>query len=119
MDQITNTIKAYHNSPQKGISTGSSIKHIAQRISIQDGNKKEMINDYLQDIKKNLLQNISEFDKSDTSMRSGQSDTADAQSVDQDIELTESHVQKVEDFLASVKEQDNTIMKTLKGKDKI
>ncbi|XP_069147065.1 uncharacterized protein [Solanum lycopersicum] len=29
-----------------------------------------------------------------TSMRSGQSDTADAQSVDQDIELTESHVQK-------------------------
>ena len=78
-----------------------------------------MINDYLEEIKKNLLQNISQFDKSDTSMRSGKSDTADALSVDQDIELTESQLQKVEDFLASVKEQDNTIMKTQKGKDKI
>ena len=78
-----------------------------------------MINDYLEEIKKNLLQNISEFDKSDTSMKSGQSDIVDALSVDQDIELTERQLQKVEDFLASIKEQDNTIMKTLKGKDKI
>ena len=78
LDLITNTIKAYQNSPQKGISTGSSIKHIARRISIQDGNKEEMINGYLEEIKKNFLQNISKFDKSDTSMRSRQSNTADA-----------------------------------------
>ena len=49
---------AYHDSLQNGIYTGSSIKHIARRISIQDGNKEEMINDYLEDVKKNLLQNI-------------------------------------------------------------
>ena len=49
-------------------------------------------------------------------MRSGQSD---AQSVNQYIELSEGHMQKVEDFLASIKDKDNTITKTLKGKDKI
>ena len=48
LDQITNIIKAYQNSPQKGISTGSSIKRIARRISIQDGKKEEMINYYLE-----------------------------------------------------------------------
>ena len=78
LDQITNTIKTYQNSPQKGISTWSSIKNVARRISIQDGNKEEMINNYLAKIKKNLLTNIAEFYKSDTSMRSGQSDTANA-----------------------------------------
>ena len=78
-----------------------------------------MINNYLAEIKKNLLTNIAEFDKSDASMRSGQSDTADAQSVDRDIELSEGQLQKVEDFLASMKEQDSTIIITLKGKDKI
>ena len=75
-----------------------------------------MINYYLEEIKKNLLTNIAEFDKSDTFMRSGQSD---AQSVDKDVELSEGLLQKVEEFLASIKDQDDTIIKTLKGKDKI
>ena len=82
LDQITNTIKTYQNSPQKGISKGSSIKNVARRISIQDGNKEEMVNNYLAEIKKNLLTNIAEFDKLDTLMSSGKSDAADAQSVD-------------------------------------
>ena len=75
-----------------------------------------MINNYLEEIKKNLLTNIVEFDKSVTSMRSGQSY---AQSVDHNVELSEGQLQKVEDFLASIKDQDGTIIKTLKGKDKI
>ena len=39
IDHITKTIQAYHDSPQKGIVAEGSIKHIARRISIQDGNK--------------------------------------------------------------------------------
>ena len=79
-----------------------------------------MINDYLEEVKKNLLQSISDFDKSDTSMKSGHSgNTADAQSMEQDIELTESQMNKVEDFLASIKDQEGTIIKKVKGKEKI
>ena len=119
LDNITSTIKIYQDFPQKNISAGSSIKNIARRISIQDGNKEDLINNYLAEIKENFLTNIAEFAKSDTSMKSGQSDTADAQSVDQYMELSEGQLQKVEDFLASIKDKDNTKMKNLKGKDKI
>ena len=53
-------------------------------------------------------------------MKSGHSgNTADAQSIEQDIELIESQMQKVENFLASIKDQEGAIMKNLKGKDKI
>ena len=119
LDQISNTIKIYQEIPQKDISAEGSVKHIARRISIQEGNKEELINKYLAEIKRNLLTDIAEFDKSDTSMRSGQSDTADEQSVDQNCELSEGQLQQVEEFLASMKEQEHTIKKNLKGKDKI
>lgn len=69
LDQITSTIKIYQDFTQRDISTRSSIKNIARRISIQDENKEEMINNYLAETKKKLLTNIAEFDKSDTSMR--------------------------------------------------
>ena len=59
-----------------------------------------MINEYLKDVKRNLLQNLSEFDKSDTSMKSGTSnDIADIQSDDQEISLTENELDKVQEFL--------------------
>ncbi|TMW80081.1 hypothetical protein EJD97_024119 [Solanum chilense] len=122
IDQIKNTIKAYEDAPKKELNVeNSSIKHIARRISIQDGNKQEMINNYLEEVKRNLMENISDFEKSDTSMKSGHSGhTNDAQSINQDdMKLTENQLNKVEDFLASIKEQENTIVKKLKIKDKI
>lgn len=121
IDQIKNTIQAYEDAPKKGLNAGSSIKHIARRISIQDGNKQEMINEYLEDVKRNLMESISDFEKSDTSMKSGHSNnTTDAQSINQDdAELTESQLNKMEDFLASIKDQEKTIVKKLKGKDKV
>lgn len=93
LDQINSTIKIYQEIPQKDISAEGSVKHIARRISIQEGNKEESINKYLAEIKRNLLIDIAEFDKSDTSMRSGQSDTADEQSVDQNCEQSERQLQ--------------------------
>lgn len=79
-----------------------------------------MINDYLEEVKKNLMESISDFDKSDASMKSGHSgNTTDAQSMNQDADLTESQLNKVEDFLASIKDQESTIIKKIKGKDKI
>ena len=68
-----------------------------------------------------MMESISDFEKSDTSMKSGHSNnTTDAQSINQDdAELTESQLNKMEDFLASIKDQEKTIVKKLKGKDKV
>ncbi|KAG5599350.1 hypothetical protein H5410_030720 [Solanum commersonii] len=53
---------------------------MARRISNQDGDQNEMINNYLEAVKKNLLLNITHYAKSDSSMRSETSDdTHDAQ----------------------------------------
>ncbi|KAG5599612.1 hypothetical protein H5410_030982 [Solanum commersonii] len=62
----------------QGIIVDSSIRHIARKISIQDENKKEMINNYLDEVRRNLLLNINQYEKLDTSMRSETSnDVAD------------------------------------------
>ena len=66
------------------------------------------------------MDSILDFDQLDTSMKSGHSgNTTNAQSMEQDAALTESQLNKVEDFLASIKDQESTIIKKVKGKDKI
>ncbi|KAG5590213.1 hypothetical protein H5410_040727 [Solanum commersonii] len=74
LDLIEKRIQEYCITPQKGIITKSSVRHIAQKISIQDENKEDMIKNYLEEIKRNLLLNITQYEKSDTSMRSETSD---------------------------------------------
>ncbi|KAG5599218.1 hypothetical protein H5410_030588 [Solanum commersonii] len=74
LDLIAKRIQDYCITLQKGIIVDSSIRHIARKISFQDGNKEEMINRYLEEVKKNLLLNITQYEKSDTSMRSDTSD---------------------------------------------
>uniref|UniRef100_M1DHH4 Uncharacterized protein n=1 Tax=Solanum tuberosum TaxID=4113 RepID=M1DHH4_SOLTU len=74
LDSIAQTIQDYSTNPQKSGLVDSSVKHIARRISIQDGNKEEMINEYLNEVRKNLLSNINHYEKSDCSMRSETSD---------------------------------------------
>ncbi|KAG5629041.1 hypothetical protein H5410_000758 [Solanum commersonii] len=44
--------------PQKGIIVDSSIRHIAQKISVQDGDKEAMINSYLEEVNRILLLNM-------------------------------------------------------------
>ncbi|KAG5579691.1 hypothetical protein H5410_050318 [Solanum commersonii] len=83
LDSISQKIQDYGTIPHKGIVTvaDNSVKHIARRISIQERNKEEMIKEYLEEVRKNLLLNITHYGKSDTSMRSETSDdvTDDAQ----------------------------------------
>ncbi|KAG5605304.1 hypothetical protein H5410_026796 [Solanum commersonii] len=74
LDSISQRIQDYGTIPYKGIITDNSVKHIARRISIQDGNKEEMIKEYLDEIRRNPLLNITHYEKSDTSMRSETSD---------------------------------------------
>ncbi|KAG5584782.1 hypothetical protein H5410_045216 [Solanum commersonii] len=66
IDNLLN--KDYGTIPHKGIVADNS------EISIQDGNKEEMIKEYLEEVRKNLLLNITHYENSDTSMRSETSD---------------------------------------------
>lgn len=70
LDSIKVQIQLYATTPQKKIFNDSSVKHIARRISIQDGDKTDLINQYLEEVKRNLLQTLSQCEKSDTSMQS-------------------------------------------------
>ncbi|KAG5590677.1 hypothetical protein H5410_041191 [Solanum commersonii] len=70
LDSISEKIKEYTQIPQKGIVNNTSVRHIARRISFQEGDKEKIILDYLEEVRKNLLQTITQIDKSDTLMRS-------------------------------------------------
>ncbi|KAG5603951.1 hypothetical protein H5410_025443 [Solanum commersonii] len=74
LNSISQRIQDYGTIPHKGIITDNSVKHIARRIFIQDENKEEMIKEYLDEIRRNLLLNITHYEKLDTSMRSETSD---------------------------------------------
>ncbi|KAG5581547.1 hypothetical protein H5410_052174 [Solanum commersonii] len=68
MNFISERINEYSKIPQKGIIDDNFVRHIARRISFQEGDKESMINDYLEEVKRNLLQTITHIDKSDTSI---------------------------------------------------
>ncbi|KAG5574944.1 hypothetical protein H5410_055078 [Solanum commersonii] len=74
LDFISQRIQDYGTIPHKGIIADNFVKHIARKIFIQDGNKEEMINEYLDEIRRDLLLNITHYEKLDTSMRSETSD---------------------------------------------
>ncbi|KAG5632927.1 hypothetical protein H5410_004644 [Solanum commersonii] len=74
LDSISQRIQDYGTIRHKGIIANNFVKHIARRISIQDGNKEEMIKEYLDEIRRNLLLNITHYEKSNTLMRSETSD---------------------------------------------
>uniref|UniRef100_M1DY34 Uncharacterized protein n=1 Tax=Solanum tuberosum TaxID=4113 RepID=M1DY34_SOLTU len=95
-------VKDYSTKPHKN--GNSSVKHIARRISIQDGNKEEMINEYLNEVRKNLLVNINHYEKSDCSIRSETSDDVQEDTA----RLRGDTLQRTEDFLFGLKEKDTT-----------
>uniref|UniRef100_M1DLH1 Uncharacterized protein n=1 Tax=Solanum tuberosum TaxID=4113 RepID=M1DLH1_SOLTU len=106
---MSNKIQEYSISPQKGIVVDSSVRHIARKISVQDRDKEAMINSYLEEVKKSLLLNITQYEKSDTSMRSETNEDAiDDNQEAQPIEATvsEDALKKVEGFLRKMKEKE-------------
>uniref|UniRef100_M1DAZ7 Uncharacterized protein n=1 Tax=Solanum tuberosum TaxID=4113 RepID=M1DAZ7_SOLTU len=108
LDLIAKRIQEYGITPQKGIIADSSIRHIARRISVQDGVKEAMINSYLEEVKRSLLLNITQYEKSNTSMTSETSEDAtdDIQEA-QPVESTTSEdtLRKAENFFRKLKER--------------
>ncbi|KAG5599903.1 hypothetical protein H5410_031273 [Solanum commersonii] len=108
-DPKTKTLYEYGITPQKGIIVDSSVRHIARKISVQDRDKEAMINNYLEEVKRNMLLNITQYEKSNTSMRSETSEDAtdDIQEAQPNEATTsEDTLRKVENFLQKLKEKD-------------
>uniref|UniRef100_M1DDH7 Uncharacterized protein n=1 Tax=Solanum tuberosum TaxID=4113 RepID=M1DDH7_SOLTU len=110
LDSISQKIQDYGTIPHKGIVADNSVKRIARRISIQDGNKEEMINEYLEEVRKNLLLNITHYVKLDTLMRSETSDDVaddvqEAQPCESEKIVSEDMLSKTEDFLRELKKK--------------
>lgn len=107
LDLITKTIQDYKSTPNKGITTdaSTSVIHMARRISNQDEEEQDdMINKYLEEVKRNLLLKITHYTKSDSSMRSETSeDMHEAQPFEE--ERSEDTLKKAEDFLAKLKDK--------------
>ncbi|KAG5579888.1 hypothetical protein H5410_050515 [Solanum commersonii] len=75
LDLIFKTIQDYKSISHKGIIADTSVRHMARRISNQDeDDQNKMINNYLEEVKKNLLLNITHYEKSNSFMRSETSD---------------------------------------------
>ncbi|KAG5599201.1 hypothetical protein H5410_030571 [Solanum commersonii] len=109
LDTISERITEYNEIPQKGIIDDNSVRHIARRISFQEGAKESMINDYLEEVKRNLLQTITQIDKSDTSMRSETSNddiAGESQQVETNNILSATELQDAEEFLQQMKAMD-------------
>ncbi|KAG5605747.1 hypothetical protein H5410_027239 [Solanum commersonii] len=111
LDSISQRIQDYGTIPHKEIITDNSVKHIARRVSIQDGNKEEMIKEYLDEIRRNLLLNITHYEKLDTSMRSETSDdiaddAQEAQPCESAKPMTEDMLSKAEGLLRELKKKD-------------
>ena len=117
LDQIRKTIDEYKRRPQKIISTEHSIKQIARRISIQDEREKQgLIDAYLEEIKQNLL---SELTNSDVSMKSDTSaDYADSQPEEPDFIMSATQLEMVQAFVDSTKKSSEA-QQPNKGKDKL
>ncbi|KAG5615134.1 hypothetical protein H5410_014958 [Solanum commersonii] len=110
LDLIEKRIQEYCLVPQKRIIQDSSVRHIARKISIQDGDKEEMINNYLDEVRRNLLLNITQYEKFDTSMRSETSDdVVDIQEAQLCEPTVEDALEKAEDLLCQLKRKDNII----------
>ncbi|KAG5599570.1 hypothetical protein H5410_030940 [Solanum commersonii] len=107
LDIITKTIQDYKSIPNKGIMTddSTSVKHMARKISNHDeGEQNEMIMNYLEEVKKKILLNISHYAKSDSSIRSETSeDMHEAQPYEEESPVDA--LKKAKDFLAKLKDK--------------
>ncbi|KAG5579975.1 hypothetical protein H5410_050602 [Solanum commersonii] len=106
LDIISERMSEINKIPQKGIIDDNSVRHIARRISFQEIDKESMINDYLEEVKINLLQTITHIDKSDTSMRSETSNNGiaeESQQAETDNILSVTKLQDAEEFLKQMK----------------
>ncbi|KAG5630948.1 hypothetical protein H5410_002665 [Solanum commersonii] len=94
LDSIREKIDHYNTILPIQIIEDNSVRHIARWISFQQGDKEKMIQDHLGEVRKNLLQTITQIDKSDTSMRSETSnDVEESQRAESDNMLSAKELQ--------------------------
>ncbi|KAG5570679.1 hypothetical protein H5410_060445 [Solanum commersonii] len=105
LDLISNTIQDYKSIPHKGIIAYTLARHMARKLSNQDGDdQNEMINNYLEEVKRNLLLNITHYAKSDSFMCTETSeDTHEAQPYESEGPVSEDTLKKAEDLLSKLK----------------
>ncbi|KAK4706654.1 hypothetical protein R3W88_033786 [Solanum pinnatisectum] len=107
MDTTKEKIVDYKTILPDNIVKDNSVRHIARKISFQDGDKEQIIQDYLEEVRKNLLQTITQIDKSDTSMRSETSnDVEDSQRAESEHMLSATELQDAKDFLQQMRALD-------------
>ncbi|KAG5579994.1 hypothetical protein H5410_050621 [Solanum commersonii] len=107
LDIISERISEINKIPQKGIIDNNSVRHIARRIFFQEVDKESMINDYLEEVKINLLQTITHIKKLDTLMRSETSNddiAEESQHAETDNILFVTKLQDAEEFLKQMKD---------------
>nr|XP_016432715.1 PREDICTED: uncharacterized protein LOC107759331 [Nicotiana tabacum] len=107
LDSIKIKIQEYSSKPQKEVINDSSVRHIARRISFQEGDRAEMINNYLEEVKRNLLHSINQYEKSDTSMQSETSNddiAEDSQPFESEKILSDDDLHNAEEFIRKMKE---------------
>ncbi|KAG5579974.1 hypothetical protein H5410_050601 [Solanum commersonii] len=114
LDLIEATTKEYCLTPQKGIMQDSFVRYIARKISIQEGDKEKMIHNYLDEVTKKFLLNITQYEKSDTSMQSETSDDVTYIQESQLYETTSEDVlEKAGDFLHKLKGKEDKISRAM------
>ncbi|KAG5599886.1 hypothetical protein H5410_031256 [Solanum commersonii] len=97
LDSISKRINEYNTIPQKGVVNDTSVRHIARRISFQEGDKEKMIQNYLEEIDKSDI-----FMRSETTVHTA----GESQQVETDKMLTAIELQHAEDFLQQIKTMD-------------
>ncbi|KAG5619534.1 hypothetical protein H5410_004752 [Solanum commersonii] len=105
LDIISKRIKEYNKIPQRMIVDDNSMRHIARMISFQDGDNESMINDYLEEVRRNLRQ----INKLDTSMQSETSNNdivEESQQAKTDNILFTTEIQDAEEYLQQMKAMD-------------
>lgn len=68
LDIIDNKVQEYAITPQKNIVEDKYLKHITRRIFVFDGGRMAMIEQYLKEIRRNLIKTVEQY--SNTSMKS-------------------------------------------------
>lgn len=112
LDLIEAKIQEYSSTPQKKIIDDSSVRHIARKISFQEGDKTEMINEYLEEVKRNLLLSINQYEKSDTSMQSETShddNAEDSQPIETERIMSEEDLDDAEEFIRKMKKAEKKL----------
>ena len=106
-EEIVKKIAEYEKAPKKSILIEEkSLNYVSRRLSAHGGNKMQMIEEYLSEVRDKLLQTVEQ--NSDISMNSTETNTEDITDAQPpEILLEEEELVKAEEFIKKWKGKDN------------